>query len=112
MENDHAEVSAHVDGIGKNGQDFVGGSVGRDVVIGRIAMEQQIADAAADQKGLVAAALERVADRIGQFPGVHRAIMRCENEVKKHEARESAEAKLAAAEDEAGDVVGLTRGAD
>ena len=39
-------------------------------------MEEEVAHAAADEKGLVAVALKRGANRIGEFAGIHGMIMR------------------------------------
>jgi len=39
-------------------------------------MEKDVAHAAANEKGLVAVALECVADRIGEVAGIHGMIMR------------------------------------
>ena len=44
-------------------------------------MEEDIAHAAADEECLVAVVLERVANRIGEFAGVHGMIMRLWREV-------------------------------
>jgi hypothetical protein len=39
-------------------------------------MEKDITHAAAYEEGLAAVALKGIANRIGEFPGIHRMIMR------------------------------------
>ena len=55
---------------------FLWSGVGGDVIVGRIAFEEDVAHAAADEECLVAVPPERIANRIGEFPGVHGMIMR------------------------------------
>jgi len=107
-----AELRADVEAIGEELENFGWCSVRGDVVIEGNALEQQIADAASGQQGLVAMALESFADRVGQVAGIHGMIMRLEVEscvVLRIEARFGG---LRAAKDETGDVVGLAGGAD
>ena len=47
-----------------------------DVVIRRIAIEQNIADTTANQQSLITVLLKSFADRIGEFSGIHVLIMR------------------------------------
>ena len=50
---DDAKLRAHRIGLGKDPHDLVRGCVGGDVVIGRFAAKQEIADASSDQVGLM-----------------------------------------------------------
>ena len=69
-END-AEMGADADAAGEEGHNAVGSSVGGDVVIRGIAMQEKIANAAAHEQGDVTVALESGADGIGEFAGQH-----------------------------------------
>ena len=69
-------MRADIEAVREELQDFGGSGVGGDIIIGGIAPEKDIAHAAADEEGLVTMALERVANRIGKFPGIHGMIMR------------------------------------
>ena len=69
-------MRADIQAVREELQNFRGSCVCGDIVIGGIALEENIAHAAADEEGLVAVALKGVADRIGEFPGVHETIMR------------------------------------
>ena len=62
-------------------QNFLRRGVGGDVVVLGLAMEKDVAHAAAHQEGLVAVALEGGANRIGEFAGIHGMIMRLWREV-------------------------------
>ena len=73
---DYTELGTDTKGIGKQLHDLSGRGVGGYVVIGWIAIEQNVADTTADQQGLIAVLLKRCADRIGQFSGIHVLIMR------------------------------------
>jgi hypothetical protein len=73
---DDPEMRADIEAVGKKLQDFLRRSICGDVVIRRLAMEKDVADTAADEESLVAVALKRVANRIGEFPGIHEMIMR------------------------------------
>ena len=73
---DDAELRTDVDAVGKEAQHFRGRCVGGDVVIRGNAVEEEITHSAAREEGLISVALERVADRIGDFAGVHGEIMR------------------------------------
>jgi hypothetical protein len=75
--NEHdTELSTDTDRIRKQFHNTRGSGVGRHVVISGIALEEEIADAAANQQGVVTVPLEGCADRIGKFPGIHDLIMR------------------------------------
>jgi hypothetical protein len=83
---DDAELGADIEAVGKELQDLGGSGVCSDVIISGIAPKQDVAHTAAYEESLVAVALKLVADRIGEFPGVHGMIMRQKaesNEVKK-----------------------------
>lgn len=69
-------MRANAEGVWEVAEDFSGSGVGRDIVIGRLAVEEDIADATANEEGLAAVTLEGVADRIGKIAGVHGTIMR------------------------------------
>ena len=86
VEENDAEVRADVDGLREEEKDFGGRGVGRDVVIGGLAIKKNVAHATADEEGLVALALEDVTDRVGEIARLHGMIMRQKarsNEVKK-----------------------------
>jgi hypothetical protein len=86
VEENNAEVCADVDGVWEEAEDFGRRGVGRDVVIGGLAIKKNVAHATSDEEGLVALALERVGDRVGEIAGIHGMIMRQKarsNEVKK-----------------------------
>ncbi len=72
----HPELHAHRDTLRKKRHSLLGRRIGRHVVIGGLATEKQVAHAAAHHQRLVAAATERVADRVGQFAWRHAVIMR------------------------------------
>jgi hypothetical protein len=80
---DDTELHADIEAVGEELQDFGGSCVCGDVVIGRIAPKKDVAHAAADEEGLVTMALERFANRIGEFPGIHGMIMRLGSRQKK-----------------------------
>ena len=73
---DDTEADTDFYGSLKNGGHLFGTSVGGDVVIRGNAVEEEITHSAAREEGLISVALERVADRIGEFAGVHGEIMR------------------------------------
>jgi hypothetical protein len=62
-------------------QNFLRRGVGGDIVVCGLAMEKDVTNAAPDEEGLVAVVLERVANRIGEVPGIHGMIMRLWREV-------------------------------
>jgi len=78
---DDAELRADIEAVGEELQNFGRSCVGGDVVIRGIASKQDVAHTAADEESLVTLALERVTDRIGEFPGIHGMIMRLWGEV-------------------------------
>src|SRR5437879_1721313 len=83
---DDAELRADVEATRKEAQHIGGHGVGGDVVIRGNALQEEITHGTARKKGLISAALERVANRIGEFAGVHGEIMRQKggsNEAKK-----------------------------
>ena len=73
---DDAELCADIEAVGKELEDLGGSGVCSDVEIGGIATEKNVAHAAADEESLVAMVLKLVANRIGEFPGIHGMIMR------------------------------------
>ena len=77
----YSELCADVEAVGKESQNFLRLCVGCNVIIGGLAMEKDVAHAAADEKGLVTVALERGANRVGEFAGIHGTIMRLCGEV-------------------------------
>ena len=75
--NEHdTELSTDTKGIRKQLHDLSGRGVGGYVVVGRVAMEQKIADTTANHQGLIAVLLKSGTDRIGEFSGIHVLIMR------------------------------------
>jgi hypothetical protein len=80
---DDAELSADIEAVGEELQDLVRRGVCGDVVIGGIATEKDVAHTAAYEERLMAVALKRIANRIGEFPGSHGMIMRLESWEKK-----------------------------
>jgi len=73
---DDTELRADIEAVWEEFENFFWSGAGGDVEIGRVAMKEDVAHAAADEEGPVAVELKRVADRIGEFPGVHGMIMR------------------------------------
>jgi hypothetical protein len=73
---DDAELGADVESKGEELKHFPRRGVGGNVIIGGLAMKQDIAHATADQQGLVAVSLKREANRVGEFAGIHGMIMR------------------------------------
>ena len=61
---------------GKELHDAFGRGVGGYIVIGRRAMQENVAHTTAYQQGLVAMLVESFADRIGEFSWSHGLIMR------------------------------------
>ena len=77
MADEHdAELRANIEAVVEKLLNFDGSGVCGDIVIGGIAMEKDVAHTAADEEGLVATALKGVANRIGEFAGIHGMIMR------------------------------------
>ena len=115
-------MCADIEAVGKEPQDVLRRCVCSNVIIRGLAMEKDVANATADEEGLVAVALKREADRVGEFAGIHGMIMRLGGEVNEVEEvkevrdglwrRSRSESGSGAAEDEAGDVVGLAGCAD
>jgi hypothetical protein len=50
---DYTELRAHCHRLGKQGNDAIGRRVGADVIVRRLAPEQQIAHTASNQEGLM-----------------------------------------------------------
>ena len=73
---DHAELRAHGNAIRKKSNDLIRRGIGGHVVIGRLAAEEQVAHASAHQQRLIPVALQRLANLVGEFPGLHSLIMR------------------------------------
>ena len=74
-------MCADIEAVGKEPQDVLRRCVCSNVIIRGLAMEKDVAHAAAHQEGLVAVALEGDANRIGEFAGIHGMIMRLWREV-------------------------------
>jgi hypothetical protein len=108
----NAKLSAHADAFGKERHDAFRRGVGGDIEVRGLAAEQQIAHTAAYEQRLMAVAAERVADRVGKFAGRHIPIIRQLRWKRERSVVCSVNASLFAAEDEAGYVIGLARGAD
>jgi hypothetical protein len=72
---DDAELCAHIEAVWEKFENFLWSGIGGDVVIGGIAMEKDVAHTTADEECLVAVGLKLIANRIGEFPGVHGMIM-------------------------------------
>src|SRR5437870_1087221 len=98
---DYSELRSHLEALGKKLQYLLRRRVGGHVVVSRIALEQNIAHASANQKRLESGVLERVANRIGQLSWLHQEIMRL------HCGRKY---RLFAAKNQAGNIVELPRG--
>ena len=97
MKKDDPEMRADIEALGEKLQSFGGSGVGGHVVIGGLAVKKKIANAAPHEEGLVALALQRIANRIHELARVHRMIMRQEegsNEAKKQRNRNNAEFAL------------------
>jgi hypothetical protein len=62
----HSELRADGVGLGKNAHDLVGCGIGRDVEIGRLVSEQQIAHAPANQVGFMASLPQGADNRDGK----------------------------------------------
>ncbi len=76
LDHDHdAEFCADGQAAGEKRFDALGRGIGRDVVVGGFAAENQIAHAAADKIGLVAGLGEHAADFLGEFARSHAVIM-------------------------------------
>jgi len=71
-----AELRADSHASREKMQDTVRSGVGGYVVISGLAIQEDIAHTATDEQRLVTVADQRVADRIGEFAGVHGLIMR------------------------------------
>src|SRR5215470_13564357 len=85
VQQDDAKVRADIEAVREKLQNLGGGRAGGDVIIGGVAAEEKITHAAPNQQGLVALALQRVADRIGELPWIHGMIMRQKAEPKNKE---------------------------
>ena len=79
-END-TELGADIEALWEELKNLLRSGVSGDVVIGGIAMEEDIADAASDEEGLMAVALKSIADGVGEFARIHGMIMRLWGEV-------------------------------
>src|SRR5579862_4263692 len=119
-DDDDSELRAHREAVGKKLLHAIGRGVGGDVVVDRLAPEQNIAHAAAGEIGLMAAIAQDVADVVGELAAVHIEIMR-ENRgrgkfggfAERESANDLERFRLGGhAEDEAGDVVMLANVAD
>jgi hypothetical protein len=73
---DNAEMRADIERAGKKPQNLLRRGVGGDVEIRGFSVEKDVADAAANEEGVVAVVLESAADRIGEVAGIHGTIMR------------------------------------
>src|SRR5882724_947552 len=82
---DYAELCAYIEAVGKEPQDFLRRGVSCNVIIRGLAMKKDVANAATDEEGLVAVAMQRGANRIGEFAGIHGMIMRLGGEVNEAE---------------------------
>jgi hypothetical protein len=94
---DNAEMRADVERLGKKPQNLLRRGVGGDVEIRGLPVEKDVADAAANEEGVVAVVLESVADRIGEVAGIHGTIMRQKGgskEAKKQRSKEKQERDL------------------
>ncbi len=67
----HAELRADQSRTGKQGDDLVGMGVGGDIVVLRVAAQQEVPHAAPDQQGLVPVLTEPPDDMIRQVLGCH-----------------------------------------
>src|SRR5580693_2599383 len=114
-DDDDSELRAHREAVGKKLLHAIGRGVGGDVVVDRLAPEQNIAHAAAGEIGLMAAIAQDLADVVGELAAVHIEIMR-ENRgrgkfggfAERESANDLERFRLGGhAEDEAGDVVTL-----
>ncbi len=88
---DYAELCADVETLGEKPQNFLRRCICCHVEIRGLALEEDVANASANEKGLVPLALERGANRIGEFARIHETIMRLWREV--NEAGEAKEVK-------------------
>ena len=75
LDEDYAELSAYGEAVGEELEDAIGVGVRGDVKIGGFAVEEEIANAAAHEEGLVAVLLESDADGVGELARVHLVIM-------------------------------------
>src|SRR5215472_2663442 len=80
---DDAKMGTDIEGGGKQTQNLCGSRVCRYVIVGRFTTEKKISHAAADKQRLKTLTLQRIADRVGELPSVHRDIMRWTTGVKK-----------------------------
>jgi hypothetical protein len=119
-DNHDAEFRSDGEAIRKQFLHAIGRGVGGDVVVDRLAPEQNIAHAAAGEIGLMAAIAQDAADVVGELAAVHIEIMR-ENRgrgkfvgfAERESANDLERFRLGGdAEDEAGDVVMLANVAD
>ena len=78
---DYAELCADVQTLGEKPQNFLRRCICCHVEIRGLALEEDVANASANEKGLVPLALERGANRIGEFARIHETIMRLCGEV-------------------------------
>jgi hypothetical protein len=85
--------------VGEEPQNFLWFSVRGDVVIRGLAVEKDVTDATADEEGLVAVALKRGANRVGEFAGIHGMIMRQRGELNEVEEIWEVNERSGAAED-------------
>ena len=63
--NDHAKLRAHREAAGKELLHALGGGVGRNVVVGGLAAEQEVANTPAHQISLMASGAQVAADSLG-----------------------------------------------
>ena len=73
---DDTELRADHQAVRENLRDALGSSIGGHVVIGRLAVEQNVAHTPADEVGLVARRAQRPANVLCECASVHVAIMR------------------------------------
>src|SRR2546425_769827 len=71
----HAKLPADGNALWKERHHLIGRGVGRDVVVGRLAAEEQVANAASGEQCLEARANELIANRIGECARRHKPIM-------------------------------------
>jgi hypothetical protein len=102
---DDAELRADIERVREELENLGRRGVCGYVVIRGVATEKDIAHAAAHEESLVTVALESVANRIGEFPGIHGMIMRLGGEVNEvEEVWEVKEGSVAAGDSDAGTV--------
>src|ERR1700687_1919716 len=85
--NDNSELRANRQALGEQFLDTYRRSVGRNIVVGWLTCEQQIAHTSADKIGLMASLPQGTAHMLGKFTRLHDSIMRLPGVSQKREAR-------------------------